>query len=121
MFYGRGAGELPTGSAVCGDVLAIANDLCLGNDPIPAMAFSMATMAKQIPISETTGKYYIRLNTADLPGVIGNLGKACGEYGVSLESVLQRCSNPDGTASIVLVTHQETTEEVACLLRVLES
>jgi homoserine dehydrogenase len=72
-----------------------------------------------------------------LPGVIGNLGKACGEFGVSLESVLQRNTHKDGSATIVLVTHQvqekqmkqalqrmasqETTKEVACLLRVLSS
>lgn len=136
MFYGRGAGELPTASAVCGDILAIAQDVQRGNlPPIPAMEMALCGNAKQLPIAETRNKYYLRLNTMDLPGVIGNLGKACGEFGVSLESVMQRCTNIDGTASIVLVTHevlekqmrralerieqQETTHNVGCLLRVL--
>jgi homoserine dehydrogenase len=136
MFMGKGAGELPTASAVTADVLAIVNDMVKGNDPIPAMALQLEGQAKLLPMSETKSRYYVRLNTLDLPGVIGNLGKACGEFGVSLESVIQQ-ANPDGrrTASIVLVTHhindkqlrgaleriasQETTDSVGCVLRVL--
>ena len=136
-FSGRGAGELPTASAVCGDVLAILADWQVGNQILPVMAMHLAGPAQQTPISETTNKYYIRLETSDLPGVIGNLGKACGEFGVSLESVLQRNTHQNGSATIVLVTHQvqekqmkqalqriesqETTKEVACLLRVLSA
>jgi homoserine dehydrogenase len=135
MFYGRGAGEMPTASAVSADILAIANDMLNGNVPIPAMAMDFQGSAKVLSATETVNQYYIRLNTTDLPGVIGNLGKACGEFGVSLRSVLQRGTATDGTASIILVTHgvqekqlkqalakiesQETTREVACLLRVL--
>jgi homoserine dehydrogenase len=136
-FSGRGAGELPTASAVCGDVLSILADWQVGNQILPVMAMNLTGPAQQIPITETTNKYYIRLETSDLPGVIGNLGKACGEFGVSLESVLQRNTHQDGSATIVLVTHQvqekqmkqalqriesqETTKEVACLLRVLSA
>jgi homoserine dehydrogenase len=135
MFYGRGAGELPTASAVCGDVLAITNDLSQGNDPIPAMAMGCYEEAPLLPITETRNRYYIRLNTNDVPGVIGNLGNACGDSGVSLESVMQRGAIADGTASIVLVTHevyekqmrsaldrivnQESTRSIGCTLRVL--
>ncbi|MBY0402415.1 MAG: homoserine dehydrogenase [Cyanobacteria bacterium] len=135
MFYGKGAGEMPTGSAVSADIVAIAQDLLNHNKPVPAMQVEFKGTASLCPIAETTNKYYIRLVTMDLPGVIGNLGKACGEFGVSLESVLQRCTHEDGRASIILVTHdvpekqmrqalekiqaQETTDEIACLLRVL--
>jgi homoserine dehydrogenase len=135
MFYGKGAGEMPTASAVSADVLAIAQDLINGNDPIPAMELQFSEQAEILPVVETLNRYYIRLNTSDRPGVIGNLGKACGEFGVSLESVMQKGTNSDGTASIVLVTHevlekqiqqaitkieqQETTHTIGCLLRVL--
>jgi homoserine dehydrogenase len=135
MFYGRGAGEMPTASAVMGDVLAITNDLVNGNDPIPAMQIEYHGVANLQPILETRNKYYIRLNTTDLPGVIGRLGTACGDFNVSLESVMQRSTNPDGTASIVLVTHevgerqmqgaleqmvaQESTQGIGCVLRIL--
>ncbi|HEY9687377.1 MAG TPA: homoserine dehydrogenase [Coleofasciculaceae cyanobacterium] len=135
MFYGRGAGEMPTASAVSADILAIATGLLKGNEPIPSMIIDPATPANLLPVGETTNKYYLRLKTQDKPKVIGHLGIACGDAGVSLESVMQKGTNPDGTASIVLITHEVTerqinqalnaireqgcTESVACLLRVL--
>jgi homoserine dehydrogenase len=70
-----------------------------------------------------------------LPGVIGELGKACGEFGISLESVFQQPVQHDKPASILLITHsvseqamrqtlekialQETTKSIDCVLRVL--
>lgn len=135
MFYGRGAGEMPTASAVAADILAIATGLLKGNEPIPSMIIDPATPAKLLPVGETRSKYYLRLNTKDKPKVIGHLGNACGDAGVSLESVMQKGINLDGTASIVLLTQevsenqmnqaletirqQESTSEIGCMLRVL--
>lgn len=106
MFYGKGAGEMPTASAVCGDALAIVNGLKQGNDPIPSMQLKTTGLANILPITETKNRYFVRLNTADKPGVIGHLGTACGEYGVSLESIVQHGINENGTASIILVTQE---------------
>lgn len=135
MFYGRGAGEMPTASAVAADILAIATGLLKGNEPIPSMIIDPASPAKLLPIEETRNKYYLRLNTADKPKVIGQLGNACGDAGVSLESVMQKGTSESGTASIVLITHevserqmnealavikaQDSTQEIGCLLRVM--
>lgn len=135
MFYGRGAGEMPTASAVAADILAIATGLLKGNEPIPSMVIDPATPARLLPVAETRSKYYLRLNTKDKPKVIGHLGNACGDAGVSLEAVMQKGINPDGTASIVLLTQevsesqmnqaletirqQESTSEIGCMLRVL--
>jgi homoserine dehydrogenase len=135
MFYGRGAGEMPTASAVMGDVLAIATDLSKGNDPIPTMCWQIEGEPALLPIGETKNRYYLRLNTQDQPGVIGNIGAACGEHGVSIEMVMQKGIGPDGTACIVLITHevtegqmrealkkmeaQPTTASIGCVMRVL--
>ncbi len=135
MFYGRGAGEMPTASAVAADILAIATGLLKGNEPIPSMIIDPATPANLLPMSETTSKYYLRLNAQDRPKVVGHLGNACGDAGVSLEALMQKGINPDGTASIVLLTKsvteqqmnqalesirgQASTAEIGCLLRVL--
>lgn len=135
MFYGRGAGEMPTASAVAADILAIATGLLRGNEPIPSMIIDPATPAKLLPMAETSSKYYLRLNAQDRPKVVGHLGNACGDAGVSLEALMQKGINPDGTASIVLLTKEVTekqmnqaleairgqasTAEIGCLLRVL--
>lgn len=135
MFYGRGAGEMPTASAVAADILAIATGLLKGNEPIPSMIIDPAVPANLLPVEETRNRYYLRLNTKDRPKVMGHLGNACGDAGVSLEAVMQKGINPDGTASIVLLTQevsekqmnqaleairtQESTRDIGCLLRVL--
>jgi homoserine dehydrogenase len=135
MFYGRGAGEMPTASAVSADILAIATGLLTGNEPIPSMIIDPAHPAELLPMEETSNKYYLRLSAHDRPKVVGHLGNACGDAGVSLEALMQKGINPDGTASIVLLTkevtekqmnhalasirEQASTAEIGCLLRVL--
>ncbi len=113
MFYGKGAGEMPTASAVCGDLLAITTDIQKGNDPIPSMEIECKGFANILPITETKNKYFVRLDTEDHPGVIGLIGTACGEFGVSLESIVQHGIHPtDKTASIVFVTHELAEKQV---------
>ncbi|MCS6267299.1 MAG: homoserine dehydrogenase [Vampirovibrio sp.] len=137
MFYGKGAGEMPTASAVCADVLALVKDIQSNN--LTACAgmevFLAAEKVTPLPISETTNRYYIRLNTKDEAGVLAELGKAFGDEGVSLESFLQLPGQEPETASLMLVTHlaQEknvqqalknivaltVTKSIGCVLRVL--
>lgn len=137
MFYGKGAGEMPTASAVCADVLALVKDIQSNN--LTACAgmevFLSAEKVTPLPISETTNRYYIRLNTKDEAGVLAELGKAFGDEGVSLESFLQLPGQESETASLMLVTHlaQEknvqqalknivalkVTKSIGCVLRVL--
>ncbi|MDX2083896.1 MAG: homoserine dehydrogenase [Candidatus Melainabacteria bacterium] len=141
MFSGKGAGEMPTASAVVADILAIGNDLHTDNPtPVPGMRVQFNGQALLQPVSDTQNRYYIRLNTRDVPGVIGDLGHCCGAAGVSLESVMQKGITLDAngqikTAAIILITqmvyeHQlqdalnrirqlETTGSVGCVLRVL--
>ncbi|MCX5921572.1 MAG: homoserine dehydrogenase [Candidatus Melainabacteria bacterium] len=137
MFYGKGAGELPTASAVCADVLALVKDIQSNNLTVCAgmEVFLSAEKVTPLPISETTNRYYIRLNTKDEAGVLAELGKAFGDQGVSLESFLQLPGEEPETASLMLVTHlaQEknvqqalknivaltVTESIGCVLRVL--
>lgn len=135
MFYGRGAGELPTASAVCADVLAVTDNLVKGNDPIPSMAIQYHGDADLLPSGEARNRYFVRLRTRDIPGVIGHIGTACGECQISIESIVQHGIHDDGTASIVLITHLQqeqqmqdaitrilaypSVDSVACLLRIL--
>ena len=103
---GPGAGRLPTASAVVGDLINLASTL---NMPEFARYFKpqiSSEMRDVFPIEETISSYYVRLETHDTPGVIGNLGHAFGEHGVSLHSVTQRGVSDEGSATIVLLTHR---------------
>ena len=135
MLMGPGAGRYPTASAVVGDVINIASAIKL---PDFAQYFQLPISSKVtevVPIDESENGYYIRLETHDSPGVIGHLGQAFGNHGVSLHSFTQRGVTEDGTATIVLLTHrvrekhlqaalreitaQATTKQIGIVLRVL--
>jgi homoserine dehydrogenase len=135
MLMGPGAGRYPTASAVVGDVINIASAIKL---PDFAQYFQLpisSTVTEVVPIEESENGYYIRLETHDSPGVIGHLGQAFGNHGVSLHSFTQRGVTEDGTATIVLLTHRvrekhlqaalseitahPTTKQIGVVLRVL--
>jgi homoserine dehydrogenase len=137
MFYGKGAGELPTASSVVSDVLALAHDVWQGNTKLAtSLAMTPLPSSPCLPIEETHNRYYIRLITKDEPGVLAKLGEAFGREGVSLESFLQTPNEADNIANLMLITHvakeahlqatleaiaqQSTTQSVACVLRVLD-
>ncbi|MDD3012252.1 MAG: homoserine dehydrogenase [Candidatus Gastranaerophilales bacterium] len=104
MFSGPGAGEMPTASSVTGDVLSIASELGINEYPLPMMRNNHSTNAVQLKIDDSRSRYYIRVNTDNLPGVIGDLGLTCGRKGINLCSIIQKGLLPDGTARIVLLT-----------------
>lgn len=108
MFYGRGAGDLPTGSAVVGDVISILRSNMNEENSIPVTKNNL--WDKEIrDISEVSSKYYIRTTVEDRPGVLGDITAIFGKHGVSLRSVIQRGmeKKKEGVA-LVLVTHYVT-------------
>jgi homoserine dehydrogenase len=136
MLVGPGAGQMPTASAVVGDLINLASALRL---PDFAPYFHPAIEAGEAPlcpVEDGVSAFYIRLETEDSPGVIGNIGQALGAHQVSLHSLLQRGVTTQGPATIILLTHkasernllgavkeieaQATTRRVAVVLRVFE-
>ena len=103
MFYGRGAGSLPTGSAVCADIMEIVRDICHGSSSrILCTCFEEKRIS---PISETSSPYYIRVIAEDRPGVMAAIAGAFGDHQVSLQSVIQK-RRVEARAEIVLITHK---------------
>lgn len=101
MFYGRGAGELPTASAVVGDIFEVARNIkdnCL--------ARRGCSCYRELPIKaigEIESKYFVRLIVKDCAGVLGNVATILGKHGVSIEQIIQRAAEGD-TAEIVAIT-----------------
>src|SRR5438093_8692648 len=107
MFYGRGAGQLPTASAVWSDVLEIARRTAHG---IPALGLELpAVGAGALPlrsIDTVRCCYYLRVMAQDRPGVLSRVAGILGQHDISIASVLQRERAANEAVPIVMMTHE---------------
>jgi homoserine dehydrogenase len=117
MFYGRGAGSDPTGSAVVGDIIAAARNLRSGGR---ALGCTCYFEKRVLPIDEMESQYYLLLSVQDLPGVLAQVSGAFGNHGISIRSVWQEGFGDE--AQLVMVTHrgkeanlQATVDELGSL------
>lgn len=102
MFYGRGAGELPTASAVVGDIIAAARNIRYQMRGTTGCTCFETKRVKPITAVETS--YYLRLRVTDKPGVLAGIAAAFGNNMVSLAAVIQKTTGE--IAELVLVTHR---------------
>lgn len=117
MFYGKGAGELPTASAVVGDIISAARNICFG---VKGRIGCTCYDHKRIkPITEIYSKYYIRISVKDRPGVLASIAGVFGNSNVSLASVIQKRLEGD-LAELVLITHQVEEANLRDALAVIE-
>ena len=114
MLYGQGAGGLPTASAVVGDLIDATRNLLAGTTaPAPERE-----PAHLVPEADLMAGFYISLDVADRPGVLGSVTTAFGANGVSIRSVEQEGGS--GEARLVFVTHLAREGDVRATLDVLE-
>lgn len=102
MFYGRGAGDMPTGSAVVGDIMEEARAIHAGvSGAGPSVCFSRTEM---VPLEEVVSRFYLRLHVADRPKTLSAVTGALGDEGISIARVAQH-EMANNRGEIVLVTH----------------
>lgn len=108
MFEGRGAGAGPTGSAVVSDLIAIAR-----GDRYPPFTVLASKLVAADSHAESAQKacYYVRLSLKDEPGVLAEFTRVFGDEKISVRAITQREILPDGSAQVVVLTHE--TSEVA--------
>lgn len=104
VFYGEGAGALPTSSAIIADILRLARNINLGLPPAPQILPNQTFRIKSM--AEIQTKYYLRMAVLDRAGVLAQIAKVFGDHQISLASVIQKESDrATQTAEIVLMTH----------------
>lgn len=117
MFYGRGAGALPTASAVAGDVIDISRNILLNvNSRVLCTCYEEKPLC---PVGKTESPYYIRLLVEDKPGVFAAIAGAFGSQQVSLRSVIQK-RKVDNDAEIVLITYRVSDDKIRMAMNTLE-
>ncbi|MBV8952408.1 MAG: homoserine dehydrogenase [Actinobacteria bacterium] len=101
MLYGRGAGGLPTASAVLGDVIDAAKNLASGGR---GATIGALTRRRVRPIDEVESQFYLQIEVADRPGVLASIATAFGARGVSIKSMQQVGIGAD--ARLIFITHR---------------
>lgn len=100
MLYGKGAGSLPTGSAVIGDIISISK-----NNNFDNIVEGVNNEPLEV-VNRGFKQYYIRFEVIDKPGVLANIASIFGKNDISLASVVQRQKSGANTAPVVFITHE---------------
>jgi len=116
MFYGRGAGGAPTASAILGDVVAVARHIALNSVGQRETDYADRDIA---PIETTKTKFLIRLEVADIAGVLAAIATTFANHGVSIQTVNQTGRNSD--AEVTIVTHLATEGELKATVESLKT
>ncbi len=112
LYYGRGAGRMPTASAVVADVVDIAR--CGSNAATKPFSYTHALQVRDIGLLR--GRYYLRLTAEDHPGVLGEVCSILGKHGVSIASCIQKDQEEGEPVHVILMTHATIESGVTAAL-----
>ena len=117
MYYGRGAGMMPTASAVVADII----DVALGNSATIFRHLRLKPREEVAPLIDKIGnlvtRFYIRLMAKDQAGVFAQIGKILAEHAISISGILQHeGKGPDNTIPVVITTHPTQQSKVTAAL-----
>jgi homoserine dehydrogenase len=121
LLYGRGAGMMPTASAVVADII----DVALGNSKTTFQNLSIRNKSEAGISIETIDnqicRFYIRIMCQDRPGVIAQLSKVLAEQNISISGVLQHeGSGSDNTVPVIILTHTTVQRKITAALADME-
>ena len=114
MFYGRGAGDLPTGSAIIADIVDVLRNRRRDSH------HRVETLWTHIPVKpmdDVGTRYYVRLHAQDKPGVLAQVAASFGAEGVSIESMIQQGRGQDQPVPIVFITHEVEERQMQASLK----
>jgi homoserine dehydrogenase len=120
MFYGRGAGQMPTASAVWSDVIEIARRLAHGHgalpEDLPLIDTTGGSGLRLRPMEEIRSAYYLRVMALDRPGVLSQVAGVLGRHEISIRSVMQKERHHAAAVPVVMMTHEALERNVRTAL-----
>jgi homoserine dehydrogenase len=114
MLYGRGAGALPTGSAVVADIMDIARQILMEpSRKLPPVSADHELPVPEIqPIDSISSIYYLRFMALDAPGVLSQISGILGRHRISIAQVIQRGRKQGGSVPLVIMTHTALERDI---------
>ena len=125
LYYGAGAGDEPTASAVVADVVDVVR--VLTSDPenrVPHLAFQPDALSDVaiLPMSEVETAYYLRMQVKDQPGVLADVTRILGDKGISIEAIIQKEPKGDSVeASVIMLTHRVVEKQMNDAIKQIEA
>ena len=121
LYFGRGAGALPTGSAVIADLVSAGRDILSGavsRMPVAGARIRPGTKGQLRPSGDARSEFYLRVTALDRPGVLSAVTGALGKHGISIESIVQRgrAGGENQAVPILIVTHEATYAQMTAAL-----
>ncbi|MBI4699185.1 MAG: homoserine dehydrogenase [Nitrospirae bacterium] len=118
LYYGKGAGEMPTASAVISDVVDIARNIRAGAfNRIRGMEMSERTNLKVKKMDEVASCYYFRFSVFDRPGILSKISGILGARNISIRSVIQKGRKKEKAVPLVMMTHRAREKDVVSAMK----
>ena len=117
LYYGRGAGDMPTGSAVVSDIVDIAKGITTGSGAGLFMPVSLGKTKSPMNMDDVRAMYYFRFSAIDKPGVLSKISGILGKHNISIASVIQKGRRIGRAVPLVVLTHQAREKDVATAVK----
>lgn len=128
LYYGKGAGGMPTGSAVVADIVDIGRDIIRGQGVKGSREKIFESLNPQTleplkikKIEDIESMYYFRFSAFDRPGVLSKISGVFGNYNISIASVIQKGRSIGGSVPLVVLTHMAKEMDVLNAVKEIDS
>lgn len=116
LFYGQGAGQMPTGSAVVGDLVELGRNLLIRAQGrrVPMLSYQESAIRKTPlkKMADVVMPFYMRFSALDQPGVLSKISGILGKNGISISAVIQKGRQINGAVPVVMMTHEARERSV---------
>jgi homoserine dehydrogenase len=122
MFYGRGAGQMPTASSVWADIVEIARRIAAGQAAVPQDLPVLGRKPMVLkPMEEVTSSYYLYVSVLDQPAVLAQITGILGKHEISIASVIQKVRHQAKAVPVVMMTHEAQEGSMQKALREIDA
>ncbi|QBM17876.1 homoserine dehydrogenase [Marinobacter sp. JH2] len=125
MYYGPGAGDEATASAVIADIVDVARSVASDSrQKVPYLGFTPDALEDLpvLPMEEIQSAYYLRIQAFDRPGVLAKIASILSEHGINIESIMQKESEfADGRIPVIILTHTVQERQMNLAIEEMES
>jgi homoserine dehydrogenase len=118
IYYGKGAGEMPTGSAVVSDIVDISLRIITGSaERTRGLIMSVKSDLNIKKMEDIRTSYYLRFSAIDKPGVLSKISGILGKHNISIESMIQKGRKKEKAVPLVMMTHEAREKDMVRALK----